>query len=83
MFRHNHGNYYYHHGRFYRYHPLRGYYMVGIPSNVVFSYLPVGYEEVFIGGYPYYRYGEVYFEYSPWGYRIVSRPRGMVISARF
>jgi len=56
---------------------------VGIPSQVVFTYLPVGYEEVFIGGDLYYRYGEVYFEYSPYGYRIIPRPSGIVISARF
>jgi hypothetical protein len=56
---------------------------VGMPSNLTFSYLPVGYEEVYIRGQLYYRYGEVYFEYSPWGYRIIPRPRGIIVTARF
>jgi hypothetical protein len=43
----------------------------------------MGYEEVFIGSHLYYRYGEVYFEYSPWGYRIIPRPSGIVITAHF
>jgi hypothetical protein len=83
VFRHDHGNYFFHHGRFYRYHPVRGYYRVDIPSTVRFRNLPVGYEEVFIGGGMYYRYGEVFFEYSPWGYRIMPRPSGIIVSARF
>ena len=83
VFRHDHGDFFFHHGRFYRYHPVRGYYRVAHPSTIVFDYLPVGYEEVFIGGGLYYRYGEVFFEYSPWGYRMVPRPAGVIIAARF
>jgi hypothetical protein len=83
VFRHDHGDFFFHHGRFYRYHPVRGYYRVAHPSTIVFNYLPIGYEEVFIGGGLYYRYGEVFFEYSPWGYRMVPRPAGLIITARF
>lgn len=83
VFHHNHGNYFYHHGGFYQYHPAKGYYRVGVPTGMVFEYLPVGYKRVYIGGQLYYRYGDIYFEYSPWGYRIVPHPVGIVITAHF
>lgn len=83
VFHHNHGNYFFHHGRFYQYHPARGYYRVGVPTGLVFEYLPTGYREVRVGGQLYYRYGNIFFEYSPWGYRIIPQPAGMVITAHF
>lgn len=83
VFRHHHGDYFFYHGSFYRYHPVRGYYRVAVPGSVVFSHLPVGYEKVFIGGGYYYRYGKVFFEYTPYGYRIIPRPSGLIITARF
>lgn len=83
VFHHNHGNYFFHHGRFYQYHPSRGYYRVGVPAGLVFEYLPSGYKKIYIGGQLYYRYGEIFFEYSPWGYRIIPQPTGMIVTAHF
>lgn len=83
MFRHSYGDYFFYGGNFYRYHPLRGYYLVNIPRNVIFTYLPVGYTEVFFNGMVYYRYGDVLFEYTPAGYRIITPPQGIYITAHF
>ncbi len=76
VFRHRDHDYFFYHNRFYRYSPDRGYFVVGFPLGVVFTWLPEGYEEVVIDGRLYYRYGDVYFRRTFYGdYRVV-RPLG-------
>ena len=83
VFRHNHGDYYFYNTRFYRYDPFRGYYVVNFPNGVVFTYLPFGCNEVMINGRIYYRYGDVYFEYTPIGYRMINPPNAIYFSVNF
>lgn len=83
VFRHEHGDFFFYHNRFYRYSPVHGYYVVNYPSGMIFTYLPVGYREVLIDGIMYYRYGDIYFEATPVGYRIVRPPNGIYISMQF
>ncbi len=81
VFRHDHGDYYFCNNRFYRYDPFRGYYMVDYPGGVIFSYLPVGFQEVMWNGAIYYRYGNIYLEYTPVGYVVVGPSSGIYLSA--
>jgi hypothetical protein len=74
VFRRDCGDYYYYQGNFYRYHPSLGYFIINFPADVIFTFLPAGYEEIYIDGRLYFRYGDIYFEYTPEGYRIIPRP---------
>ncbi len=80
VFRHDHGDYYFYNNRFYRYDPFRGYYLVDFPGGVIFSYLPIGFREVMWNGLIYYRYGNIYLEYTPLGYRVVPPESGIYFS---
>ena len=82
-FRHNHGNYYFHEDRFYRYHKHYGYILVENPYNVVFTTMPYGYRRIIIDGAVYYKYGNSFFSYTPYGYRLIPRKHWIYLSARF
>ncbi len=79
----NHGEYYFHGGRFYRYNRNYGYVMVDIPSHIVFKSIPHGYKRVYINGRLFYRYGDVFFKHTPHGYRISHQRPGVHFSASF
>ena len=74
IFVHNHNRYYSYNGHFFRYRRGIGYILVDIPFGIVFEQLPYGYERVYINGYLYFRMGNLFFEYSQYGYRLVHYP---------
>ena len=51
-----------------------GYVLVDLPYGLTFSYLPHGYETVYINGYLYFRVGNLFFEYSDYGFQLVHYP---------
>ncbi|MDX9880857.1 MAG: hypothetical protein RBS73_02250 [Prolixibacteraceae bacterium] len=83
VFHHKHGRYYYYDGHFCDYRPGIGYIVVDIPYLTIFSELPFHCTRVRIHGNVYYRYGNLYFEALPIGYRLVPSPIQVHISARF
>jgi hypothetical protein len=74
VFFHNNHRFYCYDGHFFRYFRGVGYVLVDIPFGMVFSYLPHDYDRVFINGYLYFRVGNLFFEYSDYGYRLVHYP---------
>ncbi len=74
VFIHNHNRYYCYDGHFFRYHRRIGYVLVDIPFGFSFDYLPMEYERVYINGYMYFRIGNLFFEYSDFGYRLIHYP---------
>ena len=74
MFIHNHINYYCYDGHFFRYQSGIGYVLVDMPYGMVFEYIPVGYERVYINGYPYFRVGNLFFEFDNFGFHLVHYP---------
>ena len=56
-------------GRFFRHYPNRGFVMVNRPAYV--KHLPAGVVKVRLNGRFYFKYHNVYFEWTPLGYRIV------------
>ena len=83
VFRHAHDDYFFYNNVFYRYSPYRGYYTVGCPEGIIFTYLPVGYNEVMVNGRIYYRYGNVFFEPVYEGYRVINPPSGLFVTFNF
>ncbi len=83
VLQHGHGRYYYYNGHFCSYRPGIGYVTVNVPFLTVFSHLPFHCKKVRIHGNVYYRYGNLYFEALPIGYRLVPSPVQVHISARF
>jgi hypothetical protein len=77
------GEFFYHSGRFYKYHWKHGYYTIGIPTHVYFRTIPHGYRRVYIDGRLYYQYHDIYFRHTPFGYKVVPRSSGIYISASF
>lgn len=67
---HAHGNFYWHSGYYYQYHPHVGYVRCAPPRNYVFTQLPGNCVHVHHGGLVYYRVGDIYFERCYGGYRI-------------
>jgi len=61
--------YYVNEGRFYRHIPERGFVLVERPAHI--KVLPAGVVKVRINGNFYFRYHNILFEWTPWGYRIV------------
>ena len=45
-----------------------------MPFGFSFEYLPYGYERVYINGYMYFRIGNLFFESSAYGFRLVHYP---------
>lgn len=74
IFMHNHHKYYCYDGHFFRYHRGIGYVLVDIPYGFAFDYLPGDFERVYINGYLYFRIGNLFFEYSDFGYRLIHYP---------
>lgn len=74
MFVHNHQNYYCYDGHFFRYRHGIGYVLVNLPFGFTFERLPYGYEQVYINGYVYFRVGNLFFESSPFGFKLVHFP---------
>ncbi|MEZ5105783.1 MAG: hypothetical protein R2757_14885 [Draconibacterium sp.] len=74
VFVHNHHNYYCYDGHFFRYHRGVGYVLVDIPFGFTFDYLPGDYDRVYINGYPYFRIGNLFFESSDFGFRLIHYP---------
>ena len=70
----NHINYYCYDGHFFRYHPGIGYILVDMPYGMVFDYIPVDYERVYINGYLYFRVGNLFFEYDNIGFHLIHYP---------
>ena len=66
--------YYCHDGHFFRFRRGIGYVLVDMPFGFSFEYLPHGYERVYINGYLYFRVGNLFFEYSPFGFKLVHYP---------
>ena len=48
--------------------------MVDIPFGMVFDQLPYGYERVYINGFMYFRVGNLFFEFTNLGFRLVHYP---------
>jgi hypothetical protein len=71
---HNNYRYYCHNGHFFRYHPSIGYVLVDVPFGLTFRYLPSGYERVYINGYLYFRVGNLFFEWTNYGFSLVHFP---------
>lgn len=67
---HAHGNFYWHSGYYYQYHPHVGYVRCAPPRNYVFVDLPGQYVAVNHGGHVYFRVGDLYFERCSGGYRV-------------
>ncbi len=74
FFIHNHQRYYSYNGHFFRYFRGIGYILVDMPYGIVFEHLPVEYERVYINGYLYFRTGNLFFEMTPDGFRLVHYP---------
>lgn len=74
VFVHNQINYYCYDGHFFRYHSGIGYVLVDMPYGMVFDYIPVGYERVYINGYPYFRVGNLFFEFDNFGFHLIHYP---------
>lgn len=66
--------FYFHNDHFYLYHKGIGYVWIENPFGMVFSKLPQGTIMVHINGKPYYRYGNVFFVHSPYGFEVVQLP---------
>jgi hypothetical protein len=45
-----------------------------MPFGMTFDYLPGNYERVYINGYLYFRVGNLFFEYSDYGFQLVHYP---------
>ncbi len=74
VFIHNHHQYYCYNGHFFRYLRGVGYVLVDLPFGMVFQQLPLDYDQVYINGYLYFRVGNMFFEYTDYGYRLVHYP---------
>ncbi len=74
VFIHNHNRYYCYDGHFFRYRRGIGYILVDIPFGIMFDQMPVGYDRVYINGYLYFRVGNLFFEFTNLGYRLVHYP---------
>lgn len=70
----NHHHYYCYDGHFFRYKRGIGYVLVNVPYGFSFDYLPMDFERVYINGYLYFRVGNLFFEYSDYGYRLIHYP---------
>ena len=62
-------SYFVHDGRFYRHIPNQGFVLAERPTHI--KVLPAGVVKVRINGNFYFRYHNILFEWTPWGYRIV------------
>ncbi len=67
---HNHGDFYFYGGNYYRFYPRVGYVRVEVPRNLIFVDLPFRCERVRIGGIYYYRHNDILFERCDHGYRL-------------
>ena len=75
VFYHDHNRYYCYNGHFFRYHSGIGYILVDLPYGFTFEYLPGDYyERVYINGYLYFRVGNLFFEATNYGYRLIHYP---------
>ncbi len=74
VFVHNNRRYYSYNGHFFNYYRGVGYVLVELPYGFEFDYLPSGYERVYINGYLYFRVGNLFFEYSNYGFQLVHYP---------
>jgi hypothetical protein len=74
IFIHNHHRYYSYNGHFFRFVTGIGYVLVDLPFGLAFEQLPYGYDRVNINGYLYFRIGNLFFEYTDYGYRLVHYP---------
>jgi hypothetical protein len=74
IFVHNNSRYYCYDGHFFRYFRGVGYVLVDVPFGIVFDAVPHGYERVYINGYLYLRVGNLFFEYTDFGFRLVHYP---------
>lgn len=66
--------YYCYDGYFFTYHRGIGYILTDAPYGLTFHDLPFGFEKVWINGYMYFRFGNLFFEYDGFGYRLVFYP---------
>lgn len=83
VFHHSRDNYYYYGNQFYTYRRGVGYCIVEPPRNVYFRTLPAECERVYINGNVFFRHGDLFFQFSPRGYSIVTSPAQVRITARF
>jgi len=74
FFIHNHHRYYCFNGHFFRHFRGVGYVLVDMPYGIIFERIPVGYEQVYINGYLYFRIGNLFFEMTRYGFRLVHYP---------
>ncbi|QGY42868.1 hypothetical protein GM418_04115 [Maribellus comscasis] len=74
IFVYNHNRYYCYDGHFFRFFRGIGYVLVDVPFGVVFDALPHEYERVYINGYLYFRVGNLFFEFTDLGFRLVHYP---------
>jgi hypothetical protein len=74
IFVYNHNRYYCYDGHFFRFFNGIGYVLVDMPFGVAFNALPYGYERVYVNGYLYFRVGNLFFEFTDLGFRLVHYP---------
>lgn len=83
VFRHSHGDYYYHGNQFYTYRDGVGYCPSETPRDVYFRDLPFDCNRLQVNGQVFFRHGDLYFSHSSRGYLIVPSPLQLNFSLRF
>lgn len=83
IIRHNHGDYYYSYGEYYRFYPEVGYVRVEAPNSLYFSQLPDDCRWISHQGHEYYTNGELCFVRYRNGFKLVKNPIGIHLSIRF
>ena len=83
VFRHSHGDYYYHGNQFYTFRDGVGYCPTEYPRNVYFRDLPFDCNRVQVNGQVFFRHGDFYFSHSQRGYIMVPSPLEVNFSLRF
>ncbi len=83
VFRHSHGDYYYHGNQFYTYRDGVGYCPAESPRGMYFSDLPFDCNRVQVNGQVFFRHDDLYFSHSTRGYAIVPSPLEVNFSLRF
>ena len=76
-----HGHYYYRGGRWYNNGWFWGSFATGLAIGTMVATLPPYYETVYVGGYPYYYYDNVYYRPSTSGYIVVPQPTAAAVAA--
>jgi hypothetical protein len=75
----DHGHYYYRGGRWYNNGWFWGSFATGLAIGTIVATLPPYHETVYVRGYPYYYYDNVYYSPYPNGYVVVPAPAPVTV----